>query len=35
LDILVRRPADLEASLARQGVFATGILTTGVVLYEA
>jgi predicted nucleotidyltransferase len=35
LDILVRRPADLEASVARQGVFATEILTTGVVLYEA
>jgi predicted nucleotidyltransferase len=35
LDILVRRPADLEASLARQGVFATEVLTTGVVLYEA
>jgi uncharacterized protein len=35
LDILVRRPSDLEASLARKGVFATEILTTGVVLYEA
>jgi predicted nucleotidyltransferase len=35
LDILVRRPADLEASLARKGVFATEVLTTGVVLYEA
>ena len=35
LDILVRRPSDLEASLARQGVFATEILTTGMVLYEA
>lgn len=35
LDILVRRPSDLEASLARQGVFATEVLTTGVVLYEA
>jgi predicted nucleotidyltransferase len=35
LDILVRRPADLEASVARQGVFATEVLTTGVVLYEA
>jgi uncharacterized protein len=35
LDILVRRPSDLEASLARKGVFATEVLTTGVVLYEA
>lgn len=35
LDILVRRPSDLEASLARQGVFATEVLTTGMVLYEA
>ncbi len=35
LDILVRSPADLEASLARQGVFATEVLTTGMVLYEA
>jgi predicted nucleotidyltransferase len=35
LDILVRRPADLEASLARQGVFAIEVLTTGIVLYEA
>ena len=35
LDILVRSPSDLEASLARQGVFATEILTTGIVLYEA
>jgi len=34
LDILVRRPSDLEASLARKGVFATEVLTTGVVLYE-
>jgi predicted nucleotidyltransferase len=35
LDILVRRPSDLEESLARKGVFATEVLTTGVVLYEA
>lgn len=35
LDILVRRPSDLEASLARKGVFATEVLTTGVMLYEA
>ena len=35
MDILVRRPSDLEASLARKGVFATEVLTTGVVLYEA
>jgi predicted nucleotidyltransferase len=35
LDILVRRPSDLEASLARKGVFAAEVLTTGVVLYEA
>lgn len=34
LDILVRSPADLEASLARHGVFATEVLTTGMVLYE-
>jgi predicted nucleotidyltransferase len=35
LDILVRKPADLAASLARQGVFATEVMTTGIVLYEA
>jgi predicted nucleotidyltransferase len=33
LDILVRSPSDLEASLARKGVFATEVLTTGIVLY--
>ena len=35
LDILVSHPADLEASLARKGGFATEVMTTGVVLYEA
>jgi uncharacterized protein len=35
LDILVRSPSDLEASLARKGVFATEVLRTGMVLYEA
>ena len=35
LDILVRSPSDLEASLARKGVFATEVLTTGIVLYES
>jgi hypothetical protein len=35
LDILVRSPADLEASLGRKGVFATEVLMTGLVLYEA
>ena len=34
LDILVRSSSDLEASLARKGVFATEVLTTGIVLYE-
>lgn len=35
LDILVRSPSDLEASVARRGIFATEVLTTGLVLYEA
>jgi uncharacterized protein len=35
LDIIVFRPSDLEASLKRKGVFATEVMTKGVVLYEA
>lgn len=35
VDILVRRPAELEASLARKGGFASEVMSTGVVLYEA
>ena len=34
LDILVFKPADWEASLKREGVFATGVMKTGRVLYE-
>jgi predicted nucleotidyltransferase len=34
-DIVVRRPLELAASLARQGGFATEVMTTGIVLYEA
>jgi len=35
LDILVFRPSDLQASFERKGVFATEVMTRGVVLYEA
>ncbi len=35
LDILVFTPAELAASLERRGVFATEVMTTGIVLYEA
>lgn len=35
LDIVVSKPAVLEASFKRQGNFATEIMTRGVVLYEA
>lgn len=35
LDILVFRPSELQASLERKGVFATEVLSKGVVLYEA
>jgi predicted nucleotidyltransferase len=35
VDILVRKPSELEASLARRGSFATEVMTTGVVLYDA
>jgi len=35
LDILVFRPSELQASFERQGIFATEVMTNGVVLYEA
>lgn len=35
LDIAVFTPSELEASLKRKGVFATEVITRGVVLYEA
>jgi predicted nucleotidyltransferase len=35
LDILVFRPSDLQASLERKGIFATEVVTKGIVLYEA
>jgi predicted nucleotidyltransferase len=35
LDILVFRPSELEASVKRKGIFATEVMTNGVVLYEA
>lgn len=35
LDILVMQPSDLQASFERHGVFATELMTKGVVLYEA
>jgi predicted nucleotidyltransferase len=35
LDILVFRPSEWEASLKRKGIFATEVMTKGVVLYEA
>jgi len=35
LDIIVSTPSTFEASLARSGVFATEVMTRGVILYEA
>ncbi|MBI4641521.1 MAG: nucleotidyltransferase domain-containing protein [Candidatus Tectomicrobia bacterium] len=35
LDILVFRPSELKASLERKGIFATEVITKGIVLYEA
>src|SRR5437667_11981331 len=35
LDVLVMEPHQLQASLEREGVFATEVVTRGVVLYEA
>jgi len=35
LDILVFKPSEWEASLMRKGVFATEVMTKGVILYEA
>lgn len=35
LDILVRRPSDLEAYLAEKTVFETQVVTEGLTLYEA
>lgn len=35
LDILVFKPSVLQASFERKGVFATEVMTKGVVLYEA
>jgi uncharacterized protein len=35
LDILVFRPSELKASLARKGVFVTEVTTKGIVLHEA
>lgn len=35
LDIVVFTPADWNASLARKGIFATEVMTKGMVLYEA
>lgn len=35
MDILVWTPSALKASLERKGVFATQVMTEGVVLYEA
>ncbi|MER3514705.1 MAG: hypothetical protein C4310_10245 [Chloroflexota bacterium] len=35
LDIVVFTPAELAASLERKGVFATEVMTRGVILYEA
>ena len=34
IDILVFRPAELEASLQRKSVFATEVMSKGIVLYE-
>jgi len=35
LDILVRRPAELDAYLAEKSMFETEVVTSGVTLYEA
>lgn len=35
IDIVVFTPTELAASLQRQGVFATEVMTRGIVLYEA
>lgn len=35
LDIIVTRPSDFRASLARGGVFATEVAAQGIVLHEA
>jgi predicted nucleotidyltransferase len=35
LDILVFKPSELKASLERKGVFATEVMTKGIVLHEA
>jgi uncharacterized protein len=35
LDIVVRTPAEFAASVQRQGVFATEVVTKGITLYEA
>jgi predicted nucleotidyltransferase len=34
IDILVFKPSELEASLQRKGVFATEVMSKGIVLYE-
>ena len=34
IDVLVFRPAELEASLQRKSVFATEVMSKGIVLYE-
>lgn len=35
LDILVRRPAELDAYLAEKSIFETEVVTRGITLYEA
>ena len=35
LDIIVFTPSDWNASLKRKGIFATEVMATGIVLYEA
>ena len=35
LDIIVFTPSDWAASLKRKGIFATEVMTKGIVLYEA
>lgn len=35
LDIIVSTPSKIEASLSRQGVFASQVMMEGIVLYEA
>ena len=35
LDIIVFTPSDWNASLKRKGIFATEVMTKGIVLYEA